>query len=167
MLFNILRPIKINLINSNGDEMVEVNEKAPVLAKAKIEIAATPETVWKIMADIEAWPSWNPDVKKACLNGELEEGTQFQWKTGVGKITSLLQKVEPPHLLAWTGRIMGINAIHVWRIEGEDDKTVVVTEESWEGALSRVMSGRMQKMLEESINSGLEYLRKEAERISD
>ena len=147
--------------------MVEVNEKAPVLAKAQIEIAATPETVWNIMADIEAWPSWNPDVKKACLKGELEEGTQFQWKTKVGKITSLLQKVEPPHLLAWTGRIMGINAIHVWKIESKDGKTVVVTEESWEGALSRVMSGRMQTMLEESINSGLQYLKSESERVSD
>lgn len=147
--------------------MVEVNEKAPVLAKAQIEIVATPETVWNIMADIEAWPSWNPDVKKACLKGELEEGTQFQWKTKVGKITSLLQKVEPPHLLAWTGRIMGINAIHVWKIESKDGKTVVVTEESWEGALSRVMSGRMQTMLEESINSGLQYLKSESERVSD
>jgi hypothetical protein len=145
--------------------MIEVNENAPVLAKARIEINATPDKVWHIMADIEAWPKWNPDVKKACLKGKLEEGTQFQWKTNVGKITSLLQKVEPPHLLAWTGRIMGINAIHVWRIEAEDEKILVVTEESWEGALSRVMSGRMQKMLEESINSGLEYLKKEAERV--
>lgn len=148
--------------------MIEVNEKAPVLAKGKVEIAATPETVWDIMADIENWPNWNPDVKKACLKGELKEGTQFQWKTGVGKITSLLQKVEPPHLLAWTGRIMGINAIHIWRIDAQDDKTtLVITEESWEGALSRAMSGRMQKMLEKSINSGLQYLKIEAERISD
>jgi len=147
--------------------MVEINEKAPVLAKAQIEIKATPETVWKIMADFEAWPKWNSDVKKACLKGELKEGTQFQWKTKVGKITSLLQKVEPPHLLAWTGRIMGINAIHVWRIQTKNKKTQVITEESWEGALSRVMSGKMQKMLEESINSGLQYLKTEAERLSD
>ncbi len=153
-------------MNFDGDSMVKVNEKAPVLAKAKIEIAATPETVWNIMADIESWPNWNPDVKKACLKGELKEGTQFLWKIDVGKITSLLQKVEPPHFLAWTGRIMGINAIHVWKIESIEDKTVVITEESWEGALSRVMSGRMQKMLEESINSGLQYLKSEAERVS-
>jgi len=147
-------------------DMIKVNENAPVVAKAKIEINAAPETVWNIMADIESWPSWNPEVKKACLKGELKEGTQFQWKTGVGKITSLLQKVDPPHFLAWTGRIMGINAIHVWKIETSEDKTVVVTEESWEGALSRVMSGRMQKMLEDSINSGLQSLKSEAERVS-
>ena len=147
--------------------MVSINENAPIVASLKIEIKAEPGTVRNILADIEAWPSWNPDVKKACLKGELEEGTQFQWKTKVGKITSLLQKVEPPHLLAWTGRIMGINAIHVWKIESKDGKTVVVTEESWEGALSRVMSGRMQTMLEESINSGLQYLKSESERVSD
>ncbi|HMK53404.1 MAG TPA: SRPBCC family protein [Methanobacteriaceae archaeon] len=146
--------------------MFEINENAPVIAKEKTEINAAPEIVWNIMANIEAWPKWNPDVKKACLKGELEEGTQFQWKTGVGKITSLLQQVEPPHILAWTGRIMGINAIHIWKIEPVDGKTMVKTEESWEGALSRIMKGRMQKMLQESLNSGLEYLKTEAERVA-
>jgi hypothetical protein len=146
--------------------MVKINEKAPVLAKAKIEIDSDPETVWNIMADIEAWPSWNPEVKKACLKGELKEGTQFVWKAEPGKITSLLQNVEPPHILAWTGRIMGINAVHIWKIELINDKTVVETEESWEGMLSKVMRGQMQKMLENSLNSGLQYLKSEAERIA-
>ncbi|MEG3225216.1 MAG: polyketide cyclase [Methanobacteriales archaeon Met13] len=146
--------------------MFKIKESAPVVARGEIEVNATPETVWAIMADIEAWPSWNPDVKKSCLKGELEEGTQFQWKTGVGKITSLLQQVEPPNILAWTGRIMGINAIHIWKIELIDGKTVVETEESWEGGLSKIMKGRMQKMLQKSLDSGLGYLKSEAERIS-
>jgi uncharacterized protein YndB with AHSA1/START domain len=146
--------------------MVSVNEKAPVLAKAKIEIDASPETVWDIMTDIEAWPNWNPDVKDAILHGELESGTHFQWKAGPGKITSVLQNVEPPKLIAWTGKTMGINAIHVWKIDLIDGKTVAETEESWEGLLSRAMHGRMQKMLEESLKSGLKYLKAEAERVS-
>ena len=147
--------------------MIKVNEKAPVLAKAKIEIKADPEIIWNIMTDIEAWPSWNPDIKKACLKGELKEGTQFVWKAGPGKITSLLQNVDPPHILAWTGRVMGINAVHIWKIEIIDGKTVVETEESWEGMLSKVMRGQMQKMLENSLNSGLQHLKSEAERITE
>jgi len=146
--------------------MVSVNKEAPVLARAKIEIDAEPDNVWAIMADIEAWPRWNPEVKDASLRGELKPGTQFQWKAGPGKITSLLQNVEPPHLLAWTGKIMGINAIHVFRIDAVDLKTIVETEESWDGLLSHAMHGRMQEMLESSLNSGLEYLKTEAERVS-
>ncbi|BDZ70432.1 SRPBCC family protein [Methanobacterium petrolearium] len=146
--------------------MVSVNEEAPVLARAKIEIDAEPDTVWAIMADIEAWPRWNPDVKDVSLQGELKPGTQFQWKAGPGTITSLLQNVEPPHLLAWTGKIMGINAIHVWKIDVVDFKTIVETEESWEGLVSSAMLDRLQEMLESSLNSGLKYLKAESERIS-
>jgi len=146
--------------------MVSVNEEAPVLARAKIEIDAEPDTVWPYMADIQAWPRWNPDVKDVSLQGELKPGTQFQWKAGPGKITSLLQNVEPPHLLAWTGKIMGINAIHVWKIDVVDFKTIVETEESWEGLVSSAMLDRLQEMLESSLNSGLKYLKAESERIS-
>lgn len=146
--------------------MVSINEKAPILARARIEIKASPKIIWNIMADIEAWPSWNPKVKKSCLKGELKEGTQFVWKAEPGKITSLIQNVKPPHILSWTGRVMGINAIHIWKIESTDGKTVVESEESWEGMLSRVMRDQMQKMLEDSLKSGLEHLKIEAERLS-
>ncbi len=132
----------------------------------KLKLTQEPDTVWAIMADIEAWPRWNPDVKDVSLQGELKPGTQFQWKAGPGKITSLLQNVEPPHLLAWTGKIMGINAIHVWKIDVVDFKTIVETEESWEGLVSSAMLDRLQEMLESSLNSGLKYLKAESERIS-
>ncbi len=146
--------------------MVNINEEAPVVAKVKIEIEADPDTVWNILADIEAWPKWNHDIKNATLHGELEAGTQFEWKAGPGKITSVLQNVEPPHLIAWTGKTMGINAIDVFKINAINGKSMVEEEESWEGLISRVMRGRMQEMLEDSLKSGLEYLKTEAERVS-
>jgi len=145
--------------------MVSINENAPVVAKVKIEIESDPETVWNILVDIEAWPKWKTDVKEATLQGELKAGTQFIWKTGLGKITSVLQNIEPPHLIAWTGKIMGINAIDIFKISYENGKTIVEEEESWEGLISRVMHGRMQKILEDSLKSGLESLKAEAEKI--
>ncbi len=147
--------------------MVSVNEEAPVLAKVEIEIEADLDTVWNIMADVESWPNWNPDVKDVVLHGDLKPGTHFQWKAGPGKITSVLQNVEPPHLLAWTGKTMGINAIDIFKFEFVDGKTIVKEEESWEGLLSRAMHGRFQKMLEESLESGLKYLKAEAESLKD
>ena len=41
---------------------------------------------------------------------------------------------------------------------------MVSSEESWEGLLVRIFRGRMQKTLEESIDSGLGHLKAEAER---
>jgi hypothetical protein len=55
--------------------MVSINEEAPVVAKVKIEINADPHTVWTILADIEAWPHWNPDIKSVNMDGELKVGT--------------------------------------------------------------------------------------------
>jgi hypothetical protein len=60
---------------------------------------------------------------------------------------------------------MGINAIDVFKIEAINVKTIVKEEESWEGLLSRVMHGRMQKILESSLKAGLESLKTEAEKV--
>ena len=146
--------------------MVSINEKAPVVAKVKIEINAHPDTVWSILSDIEAWPKWKRDVKTAFIDGDLKPGSHFQWKAGLGKITSVLQNVEPPDLIAWTGKTMGINAIDVYKISYKNGKTIVEEEESWEGLISHAMRGKMQKMLEKSLKSGLQDLKIEAERVS-
>lgn len=145
--------------------MVSVNEDAPVMAKAEIEIEADPVTVWKVITDIESWPDWNPDVESAIIHGELEKGTQFQWKSGPWRITSILQEVDPPHQIAWTGKTMGVNAIHVWRLEDKNNITLAQSEESWDGLVSRDMHDRMQEMLESSLKSVLKYLKDEVESL--
>ncbi len=144
--------------------MFKVNENAPVLARGGVKIKSGQDNVWKIMADIEAWPTWNPEVKNASIQGELVEGTSFRWKAGPGTINSTLQKVEPPRFLAWTGNTLGIKAVHVWKLESLNNETLVSTEESWEGLLARIFRGRMQQTLENSIKAGLQYLKAEAER---
>ncbi len=144
--------------------MVSVNENAPVLGKAKIEINADQDTVWDVMANVEAWPKWNPDVNEAILYGELKPGTHFQWEAGLGKCDCVIQNVEPTHLLAWTGKMMGVNAIHVCKIDFIDGKTIVETDESWDGLVSSGMHDKMQETLEELLHSCLNYLKAEVER---
>ncbi len=144
---------------------MSINETAPVVAAGEIEIAADQETLWQLMTEVERWPAWNPDVKEASLRGEVREGTKFRWKVRTGTITSTFTRVEPPRLLAWTGKGFGVLAVHVWRIEaGGGATTSVRTEESWEGLLSRMFRGPFQKALKKSIDSGLTYLKAEAER---
>lgn len=145
---------------------MDVNKNAPVIAKGEIEVASDPEIVWAVMADIDRWPAWNPDVKSSSLEGELTEGTTFRWKAGLGTIVSTLQQVEPPRIIGWTGNTLGIKAVHVWRLEPKGERTVVKTEESWEGVLPRIFRKTMQKMLQKAIDSGLRSLKAEAERRS-
>jgi uncharacterized protein YndB with AHSA1/START domain len=106
------------------------NTSAPVLGQSEIEIAAPPELVWEVLTTIERWPDWNPAVKKVSMRGGLTEGTIFRWKAGPGTISSTIQRVEPPRLIAWTGQTFGIKANHVYTLEPRDGKTFVKTEES-------------------------------------
>jgi hypothetical protein len=145
---------------------MEANQRAPVYARSDVEIVAGIQSVWDIMAAIDRWPEWNPDVKEASLDGELAEGSRFRWRSGAVRITSTLRRVEPPHVLAWTGKTFSIDAIHVWHLEGHAGNTMVTTYESWEGVIARLFRGASQKTVEKAIQTGLRYLKTEAERRS-
>jgi hypothetical protein len=143
---------------------MEIDAGAPAVARHETEVEAAPEIVWAVLTDIAGWPSWNPDVASASPEGPLARGTQFRWKAGPGTITSTLQDVERPHLITWTGTTLGINAIHVHRLERRGDSTFVTSEESWDGLLVRLLRRSMTKALHKAIESGLRHLKVEAER---
>jgi hypothetical protein len=137
---------------------------APVTARASIDVAASPERIWELMTGFADWPSWNPDIKWAEIDGDLVPGTGFRWKAGPGVIRSRLTRVEAPSHLEWTGKTMGIRAAHVWRIEPAGGGAKVVTEESWNGLLPRLFSGFSRRTLEDSLRDGLEALKAAAEK---
>ena len=145
---------------------MEVNQSAPVVASDQIDVNADPATVWEVISAIDAWPSWNPAVKAASMHGPLAEGTTFRWKAGPGTINSTLQQVDPPHVLGWTGKTLGIKAVHVYRLEDRDGRTTVYTAESWEGLIARLLRRSMQRQLETALRPGLERLKQESERRS-
>jgi hypothetical protein len=142
---------------------VEVNRAAPAIATGDIEIRAKPETVWDVLADIDNWPSWNRDVKKAKLAGGLKVGSSFRWKAGPGTITSTLEQVERPREIGWSGRTMGIIAVHVYRLEPHGEGTKVHTEESFDGLIARLLKGPTRRTLQRGIDGGLASLKEEAE----
>ena len=141
-----------------------INELAPVVGRSEIEIAAPPEVVWGVLTTLDRWPSWNPDVKSMSMLGELAAGSEFRWKAGPGTIRSTILGVERPRLIAWTGKTLGIKAIHVYRLEPRNGKTFVRTEESYDGLLARLFRRPVQKTLDQALADGLRYLKAQAER---
>ena len=95
---------------------MQADRNAPVYGTGEVEIVADLDTVWGVLADIQGWPSWNPDITGATLGGPVQPGTTFSWKSGPGTITSTFQVVDQPTELTWTGKTMGIPAIHVYRL---------------------------------------------------
>jgi carbon monoxide dehydrogenase subunit G len=141
-----------------------INERAPVVGRSEIEVAAAPEAVGEVLTSFERWPSWLRDVKSMSVEGPIAAGTVFRWKAGPGTITSTIQRVERPRVIAWTGRTLGIKAIHFWHLEARDGATFVRTEESYEGLTARLLRGSLQKTLDRALDDGLEDLKAEVER---
>ncbi len=148
---------------SVGTSLAGINERAPIVGTSEIEIAAAPEAVWEVLTAFERWPSWNRDVKSMSMQGGVATGSIFRWKAGPGTVTSTLRRVEPPRLIAWTGKTLGIKAIHFWYLEPRDGKTFVRTEESYEGLAAHLFRGPIQKTLDRALADGLRYLKVEVE----
>lgn len=131
---------------AQSQPLMETNKKAPLLFRHDILINATPEQVWTVLADMERWPDWNTDVTYMMLKGELKSGTQFIWREKGAKPTSYLQSVLPNQQLGWTGKAMGISAIHIFTLIPQNGGTLVVQEESLEGWLVTVLKPIVRKI---------------------
>jgi uncharacterized protein YndB with AHSA1/START domain len=143
---------------------MEINRNAPATAEGELQIAADPQTVFSVLSSIDQWPSWNPDIKSVTLQGPVQSGTLFRWKSGPATLTSALQVVDPPREIAWTGTTMGIKAVHVFRFQANDDGTLARSEESWEGLIASLLKGYSRRTLDKGIHSVLSHLKTEAER---
>jgi uncharacterized protein YndB with AHSA1/START domain len=142
----------------------EIDAHAPIVLRRETEIAATPEAVWAVLAEIDAWAAWSDDVASASLHGELAAGTTFRWKAGGSVIRSRLTRVAPPHAIAWSGRALGLRAIHAYRLEPHGSGTLVRTEESVGGGVARLFRGPLERKMGAALANGLRCLRDEVER---
>jgi hypothetical protein len=145
---------------------VQADHNAPVYGSGEIEVAADPETVWGVVADIQGWPSRNPD-SGVILRGPVRPGPTSSWRSGPGTITPAFQVVDRPTELAWTGRTMGIPAVHGYRLRPSEQPpghTIVSTEESRGGLLARLLRKRFTTTLKTAIDAGLTRLKARAER---
>ncbi len=142
---------------------MDIDQSAPIIASGEVDVSASPLEVWAVLSDVGRWPTWNADVREAHLEGPLEAGTRFSWRAGPGTITSVLRSVETGRELGWTGRTMGVRAVHVWRIELAPSGSRVVTEESWSGWPARLLRKRMERTLNEAVDTGLRNLKTELE----
>jgi hypothetical protein len=143
---------------------MEVSKSAPAIATHELLINATVQRIWNLVAEIDNWPSWNPAVKSAKLNGTFEVGTTFNWKSRGISIVSTLQEIQPTTTrIAWTGKAIGTRAIHTWSLQPTAAGVLVLTSESLEGWLVSLMRKAMQKSLDESLVAWLKELKQRAE----
>lgn len=62
-------------------------------------MAATPESIWAAITDVEAFPSWRTDVKTVRRLPDREGRRVWVEDGGSGKITFVVERSDPPRLL--------------------------------------------------------------------
>lgn len=156
---------KINFTHQqNNLKMRSINNNAPVKCNKSITINASSEKIWAFITNINDWATWQTDISKPTLNGELQPETTFDWRTGGVKIHSTLHTVEPFKQFGWTGKTFGMFAIHNWTLVEQDGKTIVTVEESMEGFLASVFKKTFNKNLEKGMQKWLNLLKQVCEK---
>lgn len=88
--------------------MKSIINSAPVKAEKSIIINSNIERVWKVLTDIDNWSNWNSYISKSKINGGIETGQTFDWKTGGTKLHSEIHTYNPKNEFGWTGKILGV-----------------------------------------------------------
>ena len=119
----------------------------------QIDIAATPERVWKILTNFDAYPDWNPFIRKASCH-ELKAGEILEIALlppgGEGwTFYPVLRRVHPEHELKWRGRFVlpGLfDGEHQFVIEPHGERHTRLTQnEQFRGILVPFLSSQLQK----------------------
>ena len=158
-----LTAMTINVKVQNRSKMT-INQEAPVVQKNETVINAKLEKVWQILTDIESWDKWNERIKKPKLQGNLEVGGCFTWKTNGSKIKSKIHSFTPNNIFGWQGKTFGATAVHNWYLEPTENGTKARVEESMEGWIINMMKKKMNEILRDDMHFWLEQLKQESEK---
>ncbi|GAB7145717.1 SRPBCC family protein [Mycobacterium riyadhense] len=107
--------------------------------KDEIDIDAPKSVVWSWLSRPALYPYWYKKWPKVHFHenkdAQLRLGDIFvAYVKGIKSPTEVID-IEDEDTIAWTGKRFGVRGVHSWRLVGNDDTTLVVTEETLRGAL--------------------------------
>ena len=146
---------------------MNIDQQAPLKARKEILIEVPANKVWSLLTDINHWPEWQSAVAYAEIQGNLAVGTAFRWKAMGLNISSVIRELEPEKAIVWTGKSLGMTAIHQWKLEPVGDDTRVITTESLSGWFPKMLKLLSPAFLDKSLDNSLLVLKSKAERMGD
>jgi hypothetical protein len=153
-----------------GSTPAGIDGDAPVLARHEIAIRAPLETIWPLHIAVNEWPTWQPDITEARLDGDFVRGASFDWTSSGLSVTSTIYDVSTPTgnvspraRTLWGGTAQGITGIHEWTFTDMTQGVLVATNESFAGAAVDGDPSTMQDILDTSLVSWLLHLKAAAE----
>ena len=143
-----------------------VPEEAGFFVHNRIDIQASPETVWGILVQAETWPDWYEGAENVELVGdtaELEADAVFRWKTMGLNFESEVTEFEPYSRLSWESRKNVIRGYHAWLIVPTETGCTLITDESQHGFLTTMQRIFVPNKLERLHDVWLAEIKRKAE----
>ena len=105
----------------------------PIEVRNELSIAASPERVWDLLADVDNWPSWY----RACRWVRREGAMSFRWKAHPLELESSIVDRERGRSFAFTANGLGLRGVRSFtlRLAPDGVSTIVSTHETQEGPL--------------------------------
>jgi len=118
--------------------------------RTEIEIAASPQVVWNVLADFARYHEWNPFVTR--VDGALREGAHLEVTLSLPESSDLeihpsLLVVRPAEELRWRGTMLAgflLAGEHFFQLEPTDaGGTRLVHGEDFSGILVRFLGKKL------------------------
>ena len=142
---------------------VDFTRQTPILARQSSVISAPIEGVWHLLADIDRWSDWHPDIQHAELSGSLAPNAVFHWEFGERSLSSRVDEVIPFKKLAWSGQAGVGWTVHVWTVTPLSDGVRIEAEILWDGPLLRREASELRRALDIELARWLALLKHDVE----
>lgn len=115
--------------------------RSPIHFTNEREVGASSETIWALLTDPEAWPTFYPGVEHVQLlddSGSFRLGTRFETNLAGQDVLGSVQEFEPMTRIAWGGgpkASAASRAYHAWILTPTATGTHLWTEETMQGPL--------------------------------
>lgn len=118
----------------------------------RIPVAASAQTIFDIYEDVQNWHAWDPDTKKATLDGPFQVGSSGSITPTKGTtVPMVLSKVVPNQCFTVETKIPLFRMLFEHELAPLPGATEVVHRVTFSGLLSIVLG----PMLSKQLNSGL------------
>lgn len=118
----------------------------------RVVVAAPPAVIFQIYRDVERWHTWDPDTKRASIDGPFEVGSRGRLTPTKGRtVPLLLTEVQTDRCFTVESRIPLFRMVFEHVLSPVPEGTDVVHRVSFHGPLSWLLG----RMLASQLNLGL------------
>lgn len=131
-----------------------------------VEVAAPPERVWQVLADVTRWPEWTPTVTsvRRLDDGELRVGSRaVVEQPRLPRTEYVVTDLVPGRSFTWVATRPGVRTVATHVVEPTATGARVRLAVAQEGWLGAVMGRLLRRLTDEYLANEVAGLRDRAE----